>query len=115
MRRLGLIFCSLALSCVFMFFSPKWEMGFPFSDIVMPAENWFYYFFEHVILVLLALAIVSEATEFKFALWTFVCIQIIDTLDYALFYGQPWLKGFPSWNILKVFIFGASMVYERQK
>lgn len=98
-----------------MVFSPYGEMGFPFSDVVMPAENWFYYLFEHLILVLLALALVSDATEYKFSLWTFVGIEIADTIDYVLFYGEPWLPYFPTWNIIKIVLFGMAVAYDGSK
>ena len=94
-----------------MFYSPTGEIGFPFSDQKLTVETWFYFLFEHLIVVILALAILVDAQEYRFALKTFVVIEIIDTVDYILTYGTPW--GVIKWNVIKVVLFTLTIAYER--
>jgi len=102
MSRLFLILTTLALSVLFMFFNPQGTIGFPFSDMILTAETWFYFLFEHLIVVILALVILGLESEYRVSAIAFLCIEIIDTVDYCLSYGEL----FASWNIAKVTLFG---------
>lgn len=114
MTRLVLLLTTLAFSVLFMFVQPDGEIGFLFSDIVLPADLWFYYFMEHFIRVILVFVIFDMATEYKTAFTIFFIIQMIELLDYVLTYGEPWFdsKVF-TWNTIKVGLFSLSILYEK--
>lgn len=114
MTRLILLFTTLAIGVLFNFFSPTGEVGFPFSDMVLTIETYFYFLFEHLIVLLLALVIFDLEPRYKIAVGAFVLIQIIDILDYVLFYAEDWSPYLPSWNFLKVGIFAIATAYDRR-
>lgn len=116
MTKLLLLFTTLALGVTFLFI-PVTEPRefFPFSDVKLTMDTWFYFLFEKVIVLILAVVILNESVEHRAALWVFFFIQAVDLLDYLLFYGEPWTPKIPSWNILKVALFGLSIVMELPK
>lgn len=87
-------------------------MGFPFSDMVLNADTYIYFLFEHLILVILSW-IIYDHTKDKIVLLYFV-IQVIDSIDYVFTYGEPWFdSNIFTWNVIKVGIFGVAILYER--
>jgi hypothetical protein len=115
MIRLWLIFITLSFSLLFMFFNPEGEWGFLFSEMKLTPELWMYYFFEHLIVLILAIVILIGSKEYRTTLWLFVVIEIIDTVDYCLTYGEPWMNTKITWNTVKVFVFGSSLLFETWK
>lgn len=115
MKTLILIFASLAVSVLFLLFNQSGQMGFLFSDMVLTPELWFYYLFEHVSVLLLAVALLAMARENRFAFKVFVGIQIVDTLDYALFYGDQWDFSPVPWNVIKISIFSLAIIHQSWK
>lgn len=112
MTKLLLLFTTLALGILFLFIPVTEPRGFfPFSEVKLSMDTWFYFLFEKLIVLILAVVILNESTEYRPALWIFVFIQVIEVADYMLFYGEPWSKYVPSWNILKVVIFGSCIVF----
>jgi hypothetical protein len=107
--RLILLLTSLAFSVLFMLINPTGQIGFPFSDMVLSSENYFYYLFEHLVPVLLSVVILELEPKYRLAVTVFLIIQIIDTLDYVLFYGERWTPYLPTWNVLKVGIMGLTI------
>lgn len=88
---------------------------YPFSDVEITRDTYVYFLVEHLILVIFALDRLAISQKFRTALIIFVWIQVIDTFDYTLFYGQTWfyIESFPvSWNILKVVIFVLAIMNE---
>lgn len=96
-------------------------IGFPFFGMKLSAQNYVYYLGEHISVVLYASAMVDFAKRlelFVIPMTVFFTVQIIDTLLYMLSYSQPWfyVTFIPvSWNLLGVFIFGGSIVYDAWK
>lgn len=86
-------------------------MGFPFSNMVLNADTYVYFLFEHVILIILSW-IIYDHTKDKIVLLYFA-IQIVDTFDYILNYGEPWFGSVLTWNTIKVGIFGVAILYEK--
>lgn len=119
MKRLFLLWGSLMLSLAFLLFPHKGQIGFFFSDMVLSYKQWAYDFFEHLILVVYGVVILSFVKEFqpqyRTSAWVFLCIQIADNVDYALTYGDPWTGSPVSFNTLKVFTFGVSIAYDLRK
>lgn len=115
MSRPIILFTTLAFSVVFLFFNMNGEMGFPFSDMVLTVETWFYFLFEHIIVLLLAIVILELEHEFKLSARVFVWIQALDTVDYCLTYGESWSNYMPSFNIMKVTVFGIVMLFDWYK
>lgn len=111
MTRLIIMFVTLLFSILFIFYNPQGQIGFLFSKMVLTPELWFYYFFEHMVLVLLAIVILDLEPKYKFAAIVFLCIQIIDTIDYVLTYGERWNKYLPSWNLIKCAVYGGTVIY----
>jgi len=98
-----------------MFYKPEGEWGFLFSDMKLTPETWMYFFFEHLIVFILAVVILIGSTEYRTTLWLFVIIEAIDTVDYCLTYGEPWTNSPVTWNTAKVCVFGSSLLVELWK
>lgn len=112
MRNLILMLSTLVFSVLFLFYRPQGEIGFPFSDTVITIQTWLYFLFEHLILVILAIVIFDLSEKYKLAAFTFIVIQLIDTVDYCLTYGEPWFNSVVTWNTLKIGLFMTAIVYE---
>lgn len=89
-------------------------MGFVFSDYKVPTQTYYYFLFEHLILVILAYVIFTLEPRYKAAAIVFIVIQVVDLIDYLLTYGEPWFdsKVF-TWNTIKVGLFGGAIIYEK--
>lgn len=113
MKNLILILITLLFSILFLFYSPVQKtVEFPFSDQTLTVETYLYFLFEHLTVLILAIVIFSMATQYQYAYKIFVIIQVIDTVDYVLTYGEPWNFLPVSWNVIKVFIFSSIVAYE---
>lgn len=112
MTRLFLLWLSLWLSLAFLLFPHTGAVHFAFSDIVLSRKQWAHDFFEHLILVVLAVVIVSRETKYMVSAGLFLCIQIADTVDFTLTYGDRWTDGPITFNTLKVSIFAVSIAYD---
>lgn len=118
-KGLLLLLSTLVMSTVFLLTKngdyKNFYPYFPFNrDVVLTRDTYFYFLFEHLILVVMSLFIYFESYRFQTALKVFVMIQIVDTLDYVLTYSATWeVLGFPlSWDILKVTIFSLAIINE---
>lgn len=117
MTRLLLLLLTLSFSTVFIF-TPDTEPKdyFLFSDQKLTLETHLFFLFEHLILVLLAIALYIDATKYKPALFIYIIIQSLDTLIYLLAYGNFRFADIPiTWNFMKVFIFSLAIVNELWK
>lgn len=112
--RVVILLTTLAFSVLYLFYNPSGQVGFMFSDTILSADTWVYFLFEHIILVLLAIVIVELEPRYKLSAITYLFIQLADTLDYILTYGEPWFS-FISWNMIKILIFIMAITYERWK
>lgn len=127
MIRILLLWLSVFLSLVFLWFPHKTVngvcvdhcLGFMYSDVVVSYKKWVYDFCEHLILVVLASVIASFIYKFqpqyKITAFVFLCIQIADTVDYCLTYGDSWTDGPITFNTLKCAIFGVSIAFDIMK
>lgn len=107
-----LLLITLVFSTLFLFYVPTGKAIFPFSDMVLNSDTYAYFLFEHVILIILAW-IIYDVTKQRITL-LYLLIQIIDTFDYILTYGEPWFDGnILTWNTIKVGIFGVAILYEK--
>jgi hypothetical protein len=113
MNKLYLILLTLAFSTIFLL-TPTTEPidFFPFSDQMLTFEMWLYFLFERLIVVILALVILLDSTEFKNSLTVFLWIEIMDTVFYLLFYDDPFMLVLP-WNSVKLGIFIFSIGLEK--
>lgn len=113
MNKLYLILLTLAFSTIFLL-TPITEPidFFPFSDQMLTFEMWLYFLFERLIVVILALVILLDSTEFKNSLTVFLWIEIMDTVFYLLFYDDPFMLVLP-WNSVKLGIFIFSIGLEK--
>jgi TctA family transporter len=114
MRRAVILLTTLALSGVFLFLPEETTPRdyFLYSDQLLELDTYVYFLFEHLILVILALLIWELEPKFRISVTAFLVIQIIDILDYVLFYGEAWSPYLPSWNILKVAFMGLGIAYD---
>lgn len=106
-----LLLTTLLFSTLFLFYVPTGRIGFLFSDVVLNADTYVYFLFEHIILIILAWVIYSLTNDK--IIFLYLVIQIIDTFDYILNYGEPWFAGPFTWNTIKVGIFGIAILYEK--
>lgn len=112
MVRLLLMWVTLVFGCLFLFYKPQGEIGFPFDPMVLTTQTYLYFFFEKLIVFILAIVIISK--EYRIAKVTFAIIAAVDVVDYVLFYGNMRL-GFITFNIAKVAIMGLAITYEKWK
>lgn len=106
-----LLFITLAFSTLFLFYVPTGKVGFPFSDMILNADTYVYFLFEHVILIILAWVIYDVTKEMITLLY--LIIQVVDTLDYILNYAEPWFDSIITYNTIKVGLFGIAILYEK--
>lgn len=112
--KLLLLLLSLSFSTVFIF-TPDTEPKdyFLFSDQKLTLETHLFFLFEHLILVILAIAIFLETREHKTAVFIYVVIQCIDTLIYLLAYGNLSFADIPiTWNFIKLSVFFLAILAE---
>lgn len=119
MTRLLLLLLTLSLSTVVVFI-PDTEPKdyFIFSDQKLTLATHLFFLFEHLILVVLSIALYVNCTEYKKAFFMYLVIQSLDTMIYLLAYGNFGFTHIPiTWNWIKVFVFGWVIVnsYERDK
>jgi hypothetical protein len=113
MNKLYLILLTLAFSTIFLLTPITDPIDFfPFSDQMLTFEMWLYFLFERLIVVILALVILLDSTEFKNTLTVFLWIEIMDTVFYLLFYDDPFMLVLP-WNSVKLGIFIFSIGLEK--
>lgn len=94
---------------------PETHAYFLFSDYELTRSTYWYFMFEHLIVIIYAAYILITGVEFRTALRIFLLIQIIDLLDYLLAYGEIWFYAstFPiSWNVLKAVFFSLAIANE---
>lgn len=112
MARLLLLLLTLSLSTVVVFI-PDTEPKdyFIFSDQKLTLATHLFFLFEHLILVILAVALYVNSTEYKNAFFIYIIIQSLDTLIYLLAYGNFGFTDIPiTWNWIKVLVFGIVIV-----
>lgn len=112
MVKLLLMWLTLVLGSLFLFYAPEGKIGFPFDSMVLTTQTYLYFLFEKLIVFVLALVICLQGKEYPTAKITFLVIAIIDIVDYVLFYGNMRF-GMITWNVAKMALFGVSILYER--
>lgn len=112
-----LLFGTLMFSTAFLFI-PVTEVRefFPFSEVTIAMDTWFYFLFEHLNVLILGISLLlPRKREDEIYIKVYIFIQVIDTLDYLLFYGEQWTVYIPTWNLLKVSLFGLTIVHQSWK
>lgn len=108
-----ILLSTLVFSALFLFIPVTEPQDFfPFSEITISLDTWFYFMFEHLQILMLGACLLLPK-ESKVIIGTYILIQIVDTFDYLLFYGEPWTDWFPTWNISKVVIFSTVILYDK--
>src|SRR3972149_792366 len=98
MTGLIILLFSLILSSLFLVFSAEGSRSyFPFSEMLLNPQSYFYFLFDHINEILVPIG-VFLGRKYVRALIIFCVIQFIDTLDYALCYSSPWFDSPPSFN-----------------
>lgn len=125
MWKLWVILATLVLGCVYQLFPnleaigepytpPENGWGFPFSDMKLSPENWVFYLFQHVNPFLIAVVLFATEKKYLVAMLTYAAIQFVDLADHLLTFSEPWFDGPPTFNHIKVGIFGLSMLFEKK-
>lgn len=88
---------------------------FPLNkEMVLTAQTWVYFIFNHVVLILLSYMLWKEIPEHRRAFRAFFCIQIFYLLQYLLRYNAVWFHigeiGVSSHIITVLFL--AYVIYE---
>lgn len=114
MTRISLMLLTLCFSIAFLFTPTVGVVGFPFSSVKLAPDTYLYFLIEHLILVVLSCTILVGAVEHRFLIIVFITIQLIDTLFYVLFYGDPFKELPVNWNFCKIAIFLIGIIYENR-
>ena len=93
--------------------NPENGWGFPLSGMILSPQNWAFAFFQHVQEIILAGIILYSWKEYRISLWTFFLLHVADTIDYCLTYSTPWFEGPPTFNHMKIAIFGLTILFEK--
>lgn len=117
MSKLLLLFMIFVIGSVFLFLPRTLAPYdyFPFSDMQLYFATHVYFIVERLVMIILAFVVVSEASEYRGALWVFFALMCADLLDYVLCYNETWfhLGSVPvSMQVLKVLIFGGVILRE---
>lgn len=115
MIRIVILFMSLILSVVYLLFPNTGEVHFPFIDMVITVQMWVWMFAEHVAAGSILIAVYVLITEKKYRLcaWTFFAIHVVDTIDFALTYSEPWgTNKVVTFNTMKCVVFLIAMVLD---
>lgn len=108
MIRGWLIFSTLVLSVLFNFFRLEGaDVTFPLSEYTVTKHWFWYYVFEHLNVILVAICIIIKDSTPRWLLWLFIAIQIADFIHFRLVYRDEGI-GF---NLAKVIVFGVPMAY----
>lgn len=120
MSKLLLLYLTFIVGLVFLLIPDAVHTKdfFPFYDIQMYPKTYIYFILEKSILIILAVIIANEETQYKEALRIFVGLLCFDLIDYFLTYNTVWFHVgiFPvSMNTTKSLIFGLVIIRELWK
>lgn len=82
---------------------------FLFSDTKLQPATYIYFWFEKIIVCILAYLLATEEKQYKFELQAFFWLMVADAVDYGLSYGGLWFRigSIPvTMNIFKSLVFG---------
>src|SRR6187551_786424 len=65
---------------------------FPLSDQLLTAQTYFYFMFNHLVLIMLAYMLWQEGREYRRAFRVFLFIQIFYLAQYLIHYNSVWLN-----------------------
>ncbi len=92
MNRAILVFCTFFISTAFMLtpIGPTWTPIW-FSDKVLHVEDYFYYLWEHAVMIVLLHIIHVDSSKymmfFRFMFW----FQVADAIDFMATYNAVWM------------------------
>lgn len=67
-------------------------IGFLFIDGKIRFRDWIYFLSDHLILIILAYIIWAETKTFRFSLFVFFAIQVLDLIDFIFTFNNPWYQ-----------------------
>lgn len=104
---------TLSIGTLFLYVPHKGEIGFLLNpEVKLSYNQYFWMLCEHLIMIIFALIIWDESSEYKNLCLLFVWIQIFDTLGFFLAYSDP-LRGYViSFNWIKLAFFSLAMGFE---
>lgn len=108
--RLWLVFLASSVSIIFLRYEPEGNIGFPYSNIVLTADSYFYNVYEHLGLIIIAISLMFYEKKYNWFFQIFLFIQVVDFGFYILFYKSPWIAGVP-WNALKNILLGIPLAW----
>lgn len=113
MIRGWLLFCGLVLSVLFRLWRDNLssEMGFPFSQMRIPAQWYFYFLLEHLDKIAVAICLSIHDTTPEYLIRVYQFIILADLLYFLLFYRDEGV-GF---NLFKVTIYGGVLIWTQLK
>lgn len=119
MKNALLVFLSLFISLIFLI-TPQGQYidPFPFYDFRLYTEYYFYYLWEHVVILVLLHIISSEAREYRLFFTAVFWFQVLDLIDYCLTYNTAWghIGRVPvTSNTLGAIILAGILIYEYYK
>lgn len=113
MLRSWILFTILVLGVAFKLWNPDKEpwATFPFSNESIRRDAYIYYIFEGVNWILAAIAFLIPGKKYFFTLTLFLVLQCLDLVHFLLFFRDE-VNSKLYWNIVKVIVFGVSMLYD---
>lgn len=89
---------------------------FPFSDVKIGRNMYFWMLYEHLVFVSIAIYILTTEPKYMMCAWAFFAIHAIDTVDFMLTYSEAWGSNkIVTFNTMKCVIFALVMFLDWKK
>lgn len=86
---------------------------FLLSEKTITLQSFWYYMYEHLGYVVVAIVFYIEIPKYKIAYLTFLFVQVGDAIDFWVIYNDEWwvVNGVPiTYNLVRIAIFGLSIL-----
>lgn len=108
-----MLLLTLTIGTLYLYVPHKGEIGFILNpEVKLSYNQYFWMLCEHLIMIIFALIIWDESSDYKNLLLLFVWIQILDTLGFLLSYSDPLKNYIINFNWIKLFIFSLAIGIE---
>lgn len=94
----------------------KNTIGFLLNNTIrLEPHSWAWFFFEHMNMVIFAVIMLLPGQVRKGPGVVFVCIYVVDLINFMIHYDDPFVGIILKWNVVKIFIFLAAIIIENNE
>lgn len=85
------------------------------SKVVLATDTWVWFLFEHINMIIFAVIMALPGNVRRGPGVVFVCIYVVDLINFVLHYDDPFEGITLTWNVCKIFIFLAAIINEKSE